>query len=204
MKKSTVLIMAILTAVVILLILALPKQTNAAYSSAQKPYSFATLRAVSATDDTGPAATGAKWSSMGSSSVTVGGETDGGGIMIIRMLGDGTAGQTMLWALYGAAEPCEPFVCAAYGTAALGITTTGNAAASGQYYTQTITVTATNWPGAITATTGVQYNMGTGVVATAGIGQLSVDTLKWKHWIIKMAKTTTTTSGAEFMNVTVP
>ena len=45
--------------------------------------------------------------------------------------------------------------------------------------------------------------MGTGVIATAGLGTLAVDTLGAKRWVLKMAHVSTSTCGAEYLNVPV-
>lgn len=194
----------LLTLCLISAILVLTPVGQAAYSSAAKAFSFYTMKVVSTTDSSGPAANGATWTAFNSGSVSINTPT-GAGVLMIRFLGDGTAGQTLTWVLQAASEENEPFMTIAYGTTTVGLTTTGNSAGSGQFYCNTITMTAYNWPtGKVEATTGIQYNAGTGLVTNAGIALLAVDTFKWKKWKMQIVKGTATGGGAEFMHVTIP
>ena len=167
-----------------------------AYTSAGKRSSFHTFRTVASTDDTGPAAAGATWASLSTSAVQL---TDDSvsktGGLLIRVLGGDAENEAGAWTLLAAKEYGEPFQTVAYGTYTLGATATGTA---DQYYADTITVTGSSWPTTIGATTGLQYNLGTGVVAGAGIAVLSVDTLEYKYWILKMNTDTAATCGAEY------
>lgn len=162
------------------------------------PRPFQTLRAMASTDDTGPAAAGATWAALGSSAVQVLDSLDVNrkiAGMLIRIKGTDAENEAGDWTLLAAKEYGSPFQTVAYGSYTLGATATGT---TNEYYADTIAVTASSWPTTIGATTGLQYNLGTGVVAGAGIALLSVDTLEHRYWILKMNTGTAATCGAEY------
>jgi hypothetical protein len=162
------------------------------------PRNYKTLRAMSGADDTGPAAAGATWAALGSSAVEVQDSLDptrkiAG--MIIRIKGTDAENEAGAWTLLAAKESGDPFQTVAYGTYTLGATATGT---TNEFYADTIVVTASSWPTTVSATTALQYNLGTGVVAGAGIALLTLDTLEHRYWILKMNTDTAATCGAEF------
>jgi hypothetical protein len=161
------------------------------------PRKYTELRAMSASDDTGPAANGATWAALGSIAKEVLDRNDArriGGIHI-RIKGTDADNEAGAWSLLAAKEQGEPFQTVAYGTYTLGATQTGN---ENEFYADTITITGSSWPTSVSVTTGLQYNLGTGVVAGAGIALLSVDTLEHRYWILKMNTDTAATCGAEY------
>ncbi len=156
------------------------------------------LRVVSATDDTGPAADGVDWTSMDEDayvnvkSTSLAGNKLGGIEIIFK--GTDAADEVTNWALY-AAESGGPAICVAYGTATLGATETGTA---DTFYADTITVTASGWPGGVSVTTNTQYNMGTGAVAGAGIATMYLDTREYEYFTMKMEKDTAASMGCDY------
>lgn len=155
---------------------------------------YKTLRAVSATDDTGLAAGGAKYSDVSGDLVALGSEGQLGEIAIV-FKGTDAADEDMNWCLYAVRDEDQPAEYIAHGTATLGATGTGN---TNEYYADTITITNSDWVKPLTVTGGYQYNLGTGEVAGAGIAKLNFDGFECKFLLCLMSKGTCATCGADY------
>ena len=166
---------------------------------------YKTLRAVSATDDTGYTAAGTYLTTVPAEAVEVYGykrgpnnENRGTQAIVFRITN--ATGETATWSLWGMKNnqlgntegPTVEFV--AYGTATAGSTVTNNA---GEYWANAITVTGQAWNSPLKVVPGIQYNLGTGLVANGGIAKLILDSCEYKYFIMKMAKGTCATMGAD-------
>jgi hypothetical protein len=154
---------------------------------------YRTLRAVSATDDTGLAADGAKYSDV--SSLLVPTLNVQAGEVSIIFKGTDATDETMNWCLYAVRDINSPAEFIAHGTATIGATETG---ADDEYYADTITVTKEAWLRPLNKIDGYQYNLGTGAITSGGIAKLSFDTMEYKYLICLMSKGTCATCGADY------
>lgn len=159
-------------------------------------HGYRTLRAVSATDDTGYAADAATYSDVSGDIVWL--PKDQLGQIQIIMKGTNAADEELNWCLYAVkSTSCAPQYVA-HGTALLGATETGE---TDEYWCDTIVITNQNWPGGTVAVEdGYQYNLGTGAVAGAGIAVLKFDSAEFPGYIMLMSKSTCATMGAEITN----
>jgi hypothetical protein len=154
---------------------------------------YRTLRAVSATNDTGLAADGAKFDDVKDLLVPTL-NAQAGEVSIIFKGTDATS-EVMNWCLYAVRDDDCPAEYVAHGTATLGATETGKA---DEYYASTITVTNQDWLRTINIVDGYQFNLGTGAVTNGGIAKISFDTMEYKYLICLMSKDDNTTGGADY------
>jgi hypothetical protein len=162
------------------------------YSIMPTSATYKTLRAVSATDDTGLAAGGAKWSDVSSIVVPIDYSAIGMAHIIFRI--QNAANEIANWLLYlvkGVGSPAE-FV--AHGTATAGLTETG---VSNEFYADQIAITKQSWYSTVKYIPGYQWNLGTGEVAGAGIGKLAFDTYEYGSAILLMSRNTCLAAGAD-------
>ena len=156
---------------------------------------YKTLRAVSATADTGLTATTAKYSDVAADIVPLGSSEQLGSASIIFKGTDATA-ETANWALYAIRDVDAAPEFVAHGTATLGATETGE---DGDYYANTIVVTKESWLRPVEVTAGYQWNITTpGAVANGGIAKLSFDGMEYKYFLLQMTKGTCATCGADY------
>jgi len=156
---------------------------------------YRTLRAISATDDTGFAANETNWTSAGGSAVRIALAREQTGSVHIIFKGTDAENETMNWCLYAfKGDNCPPeFV--AYGTATLGASETGEA---NEFYADTITITKQDWYRDLVPKAAYQYDLGTGEVAGGGIASILIDMCEFEHLICLMSKGTCATMGADF------
>ena len=159
--------------------------------------SWIVLRTISATDNTGLAAGGAKWSDVSSSVVAINNTTDSVGILQIVFKITDANEEVANWCLYACKGYGSVPEFVAYGTATAGLTQTGE---TNEFYADTIAITNQDWYKTISTKDGYQYNLGTGVVAGAGISALILDSCEYTHWLMLMSKSTNATGGAEVTN----
>lgn len=167
---------------------------------------YETLRAVSTSDDTGPAAGDCNETAAdalidaGTAVRILGGRTSDsdefrGSAEVTFTLTDAT-GETATWALYAIRTDGCPLEFVAYGTCTAGATVVDSAASS--YYASAISITVGDkWLKSVVAIDGYQYNMGTGAVANGGVAKLYFDTCEYEYFVMYMAKGTCASMGAE-------
>jgi len=151
------------------------------------------VRALSATDDTGPTATTSmyvvgEWVEVNSTYTSLGG-------VIVQFVGTGNENTTGTYCVEfskGLGSPAE-YCC--HGTFTLGATIRGSTR-----YADVITLNNHEWYKEPWVKTGYLYNMGTGAVAGAGVGGLIVDSCEYNYIRVNMAKGTCTTVGAYLHN----
>jgi len=187
MKKALTILVALLVLI------------GTAYGAGVNDRAYKTLRAVSATNDSGLPAHAVAWASVRGQVVEVmPGKTNElaenrGIASIVFKLTDAT-GEIANWALWAVKEEGCPAEFVAYGTCTAGATKTG---ATNEYYANTIAITKSVWPGVVKSVEGYQYDLGTGAVTNGGIAKLVVDSCEYRYLICKMRKSTCATMGAD-------
>jgi len=165
------------------------------------------LRTLSATDDTGPAATdcnataadaliSASTAKMIYRGRTSQFDTHRGNVTITFAITNAT-GEVADWALYGIKMNSSPLEFIAYGNATAGVTET-DATGGATFYADDITITQSSWNSSVSVIDGYQFNMGTGVVTDGGIAKLLIDSCEYKYLVMYMAKDTCASMGADF------
>ena len=159
--------------------------------------SYSTLREISATDDTGLAATTANWANVFTNLVeleytaikTI-------GMVHIKFIGTNADDEEGHWWLYACKGFHDDPEFVAYGTFILGATTTGRTL---EFWADTITITEQDWLKTVSVVAGNQYNLGTGSI-DGGIAKLVFDSCEYKYLLMLMSKNTNATGGAEVSN----
>jgi hypothetical protein len=165
---------------------------------------YKTLRAISASDDTGPAAedcnaTAAQALIDADTAVRMrqGSRTnliESRGITLITFSLTDATGEIANWSLYGIKQDGSPLEFVAHGTATAGATETDDG--GNTFYANAITVTQESWNALVTVIDGYQWNLGTGAVANGGIAKLKIDSCEYKYLYMLMSKSTCATMGA--------
>jgi len=155
---------------------------------------YKVLRAVSATDDTGLAAGGAKYSDVSSSLVAI--TPSQRGMIHIYFKGTDAENENGNWVLYAVKGTDAPAEFVAYGTFTLGLTQTGE---TDEFYADTIVITVQNWIKTVSVVDGYQYNLGTGAL-NGGVAKLVFDSCEYEYLYMLMSKGTCATGGADMAN----
>ncbi len=180
----------ILAAFVVLTVL----QPEASALSGGSNPQWATLRAVSATDDTGYAADAVAWTTVRNNFTNISNPGRPVGVVQFRFKGTDLEDETFTWSLNATRYGSVPRTVA-YGTGILGATTDGT-----YFYADTIAITGQGWDRTFSVTTALQNNLGTGVVSGGGVALLEGDSLERELWEMKMETSTAATIGCDITN----
>ena len=192
-KMLAGLLLVFVSAVITIICLAPRTQALSGGSNPQ----WRTLRAVSATDDTGYAADGVAWSTVRNNFTNIqlqAGRSSSVGNVQFIFKGTDAENETFSWALYtlkfgGIAQTV------AYGTGVLGATTDGT-----YFYADTIVITDQDWDRTVSVVEAMQFNLGTGAVTGGGLAKLELDSLEHELWEMKMTTSTAATIGCDITN----
>lgn len=192
MKRIAYILMPLAIAVLALLSIA---ATSGSYSNGK----WLTIRAISDHNDTGPDANSADLNDTEATLKRQGIVDDGNdhilcinpqepvGIVQVSFFGAGDENTTATWMIEANADTPgagSPWRYVAHGEADVGTTDTDIIS---EHWCDDITLTNENWDTSLVITDGYQYDLGTGAVSGGGQGVVTVDTLEYRYWRVRMS-----------------